>query len=243
VHQRRTVRAGVPPAAGVRGRSVGTLRGHRAGILQLLVLGERLLSLGADQRLLVWAVGDYGAPLVRARPASAHTRVGLAARVRRRSPVRLRAAHSALLCSSLSTCQRAEGARAVPGTHGVAKLVAGVARLHSPSCRCIRWSAFTPELAARAPCQASIALGDDFQPTCMAHPDTYLNKVVVGGADGRLQLWNFASGQRLFEFRPARCAVRCLAASPALDVVGIGLADGRAPVLGAACCRVPDIEA
>ena len=71
-----------------------------------------------------------------------------------------------------------------------------------------------------------IELGDDFQPTCMAHPDTYLNKVVVGGDDGRLQLWNFSSGQRLFEFRPARAAVRCLAPSPALDVVGIGLADG-----------------
>jgi len=93
-------------------------------------------------------------------------------------------------------------------------------------------------LAARAPRQASIALGDDFQPTCMAHPDTYLNKVVVGGADGRLQLWNFASGQRLFEFRPARCAVRCLAASPALDVVGVGLADGRAPARGPACSSV-----
>lgn len=34
-------------------------------------------------------------------------------------------------------------------------------------------------------------------PTCMAHPDTYLNKLLVGGASGRLQLWNFESGQML----------------------------------------------
>ena len=80
--------------------------------------------------------------------------------------------------------------------------------------------------ATRAVAQATVELEEGFQPTCMAHPDTYLNKVVVGGADGRLQLWNFASGQRLFEFRVARCAVRCLAPAPALDIVGAGLADG-----------------
>ena len=37
-------------------------------------------------------------------------------------------------------------------------------------------------------------------PTCMAHPDTYLNKVLVGGTSGRLQLWNFESGQMLHSF-------------------------------------------
>ncbi len=74
--------------------------------------------------------------------------------------------------------------------------------------------------------QATIELEKDFQPTCMAHPDTYLNKVVVGGADGRLQLWNFATRQRLYEFRLSQCAVRCLAPASALDIIGIGLADG-----------------
>jgi len=68
--------------------------GHRAGILQLLVLGDRLLSLGSDRQLLVWAVGEYGEPLARPRPACAHAQAGLAARVRRRSPVRLCIAHS-----------------------------------------------------------------------------------------------------------------------------------------------------
>ena len=59
----------------INARSVGRLQGHSASILQLLVLGERLLSLGADRRLLVWAIGEYGAPEVpRPRvPAQHHT--------------------------------------------------------------------------------------------------------------------------------------------------------------------------
>lgn len=32
--------------------------------LQLLVLGDRLLSLGRDGRLLVWRIGQYAAPEV-----------------------------------------------------------------------------------------------------------------------------------------------------------------------------------
>jgi U3 small nucleolar RNA-associated protein 21 len=60
----------------------------------------------------------------------------------------------------------------------------------------------------------------------MAHPDTYLNKVVLGSAEGRLQLWNFATARQLYEFEGCGSGVACLAPSPALDVVGMGLADG-----------------
>ena len=60
----------------------------------------------------------------------------------------------------------------------------------------------------------------------MAHPDTYLNKVVIGSASGHLQLWNFASGKKLFDFPIADCKVCCVVPSPALDVVGLGLSDG-----------------
>eukprot|EP00955_Chlamydomonas_euryale_P032597 343037-Chlamydomonas_euryale.AAC.1 len=65
----------------------------------------------------------------------------------------------------------------------------------------------------------------------MVHPDTYLNKVLVGGDAGQLQLWNFSSGARVHTFAGwpgAAGGVRCLASSPALDVVGVGLGDGRA---------------
>ena len=73
-------------------------------------------------------------------------------------------------------------------------------------------------------------MGEEFAPTCMAHPDTYLNKVVVASQQGTMQLWNFSKGVRLYEFSVAACAIKCLASSPALDVMGIGLADGCFPV-------------
>lgn len=59
--------------AACRGTIVECRRVHRSGeyrgghvgdILQLLVLGDRLLSLGADRRLLVWRIGQYAAPEV-----------------------------------------------------------------------------------------------------------------------------------------------------------------------------------
>ena len=75
--------------------------------------------------------------------------------------------------------------------------------------------------------QVSIQLPEGFTPTCMAHPDTYLNKVVVGSQEGKLQLWNFASGKMLYEFTGlGDAAVHCIAPSPALDVVGLGMSDG-----------------
>lgn len=38
--------------------------GHRAAVLQMLVLGDNLLSLGKDRQLLVWKIGQYDAPEV-----------------------------------------------------------------------------------------------------------------------------------------------------------------------------------
>ena len=72
----------------------------------------------------------------------------------------------------------------------------------------------------------TIQLPQDFHPTCMAHPDTYLNKVVVGSDDGRMQLWNFSSERCIHQFASVGAAIRCIVPSPALDVVGLGLADG-----------------
>jgi hypothetical protein len=87
--------------------------------------------------------------------------------------------------------------------------------------------------ATPGPLQVEILLAEGFTPTCLAHPDTYLNKVLVGGEGGRAQLWNFSSGKLLYEFVFASGSdVRCIASSPALDVVGIGFADGW----GAAAC-------
>ncbi|GLI63849.1 hypothetical protein VaNZ11_006952 [Volvox africanus] len=69
-----------------------------------------------------------------------------------------------------------------------------------------------------------------FQPSCMCHPDTYVNKVLVGSEGGEMQLWNWRTGDLLYCFKGWGVPIRTLASSPALDVVGVGLADGRAVV-------------
>ena len=78
----------------------------------------------------------------------------------------------------------------------------------------------------------AIQLPKGFTPTCMGHPDTYLNKIVIGSREGKLQLWNFATGKMLYEFTSlGDAAVQCIVPSPALDVVGLGISDGCASLL------------
>jgi len=49
--------------------------------------------------------------------------------------------------------------------------------------------------------QVTITFEAGFEPTTLAHPDTYINKVVVGSADGRLQLWNFLTASLVHTFK------------------------------------------
>lgn len=44
-----------------------------------------------------------------------------------------------------------------------------------------------------ATCDAALEGG--FLPTALAHPPTYLNKVLVGSEGGALQLWNVRTGR------------------------------------------------
>ena len=74
--------------------------------------------------------------------------------------------------------------------------------------------------------QAVIQFDADFKPSCMCHPPTYLNKILFGGADGTLQLWNLVSRARVYTFRGWGAAVTCVEPSPALDVIDAGLASG-----------------
>ncbi len=70
-----------------------------------------------------------------------------------------------------------------------------------------------------------------FEPTCMAHPPTYVNKIIVGSSDGRMQLWNIVTGKLLYEFAAmSHCSIECLVPSSALDVIAVGLMDGSAVV-------------
>lgn len=51
-------------------------------------------------------------------------------------------------------------------------------------------------------------------------------QVVIGSTTGRMQLWNFSTGTKLYTFSLAASRICCIVPSPALDVVGVGLADG-----------------
>lgn len=72
-----------------------------------------------------------------------------------------------------------------------------------------------------------ILLEDKSVPTCIMHPDTYLNKVILGSQDGSLQLWNISTKKKLFEFKGWKSSICCCVSSPALDVIAVGCADGK----------------
>lgn len=55
------------------------------------------------------------------------------------------------------------------------------------------WDSDGEDEETGAMCDA--ALEGDFLPTALAHPPTYLNKVVIGSEGGALQLWNVRTGR------------------------------------------------
>ncbi|XVE99653.1 hypothetical protein REPUB_Repub03eG0218200 [Reevesia pubescens] len=71
-----------------------------------------------------------------------------------------------------------------------------------------------------------IKLDAKFNPTCIMHPDTYLNKVLIGSLEGSLQLWNISTKKKLYEFKEWNSGICSCVSSPALDVVAVGCADG-----------------
>ena len=211
---------------------IGTCSGHSGPIIQLLNLGNVLLSLGSDRRLIVWEDGVYDVPKVTYHCAAATQDNGT------------RTLHDRLVSCRLScsfwhvkTCTDISNKHTQASMHLCSIYVvilharnrlphAGRRALHVPSCMyCAR---LRKSSQAESGClQTVLQLPEGFTPTCMAHPDTYLNKVVVGSQEGKLQLWNFASGKMLFEFQGfATGAIQCIAPSPALDVAGIGLSGG-----------------
>ncbi|XP_043710403.1 WD repeat-containing protein 36-like [Telopea speciosissima] len=72
-----------------------------------------------------------------------------------------------------------------------------------------------------------ILLEDKFNPSCIMHPDTYLNKVIIGSQEGSLQLWNISTKKKIFEFKGWNSSICCCVSSPALDVAAVGCADGK----------------
>ncbi|XP_051958098.1 WD repeat-containing protein 36 [Xyrauchen texanus] len=66
-----------------------------------------------------------------------------------------------------------------------------------------------------------------FEVSAVMHPSTYLNKILFGSSQGSLQLWNVKSNKLLFTFSGWTSAVTVLQQTPAVDVVGVGLASGQ----------------
>ena len=75
---------------------------------------------------------------------------------------------------------------------------------------------------------ACVALPPGFTLTTLIHPPTYINKVVAGSEEGALTVFNISSCKA--KFTSAVCggvSVTALEPSPAVDVIAVGLADGR----------------
>lgn len=65
-----------------------------------------------------------------------------------------------------------------------------------------------------------------FTVTCLIHPSTYLNKILISSQSGEMQLWNFRSMKVLYSFKSYGSPITYLTQSPSIDVIAIGLLDG-----------------
>lgn len=68
---------------------------------------------------------------------------------------------------------------------------------------------------------------DEFEITTLCHPNTYLNKILFGSRQGSLQLWNLKTSKLVYMFRGWDSSVSVLEQAPAIDVVAVGLMNGK----------------
>lgn len=97
---------------------------------------------------------------------------------------------------------------------------------------------------------STLAFGENFTVSTVMHPSTYLNKILVGSMEGRLQLWNIRTQKLIHEYSldmeesigsgifssttnsnsqsptTNTTPITCLIQAPVLDVVAIGFLDG-----------------
>ena len=76
-------------------------------------------------------------------------------------------------------------------------------------------------------------LGVDFQVTSMIPVPTYVNKMLIGGSGGEVELWNLKRFEKVYSFKSLsnRSSVSALASAPVLDVVGVGFSDGSISIV------------
>lgn len=83
------------------------------------------------------------------------------------------------------------------------------------------------DVASQSVYMEMVFANETFRVTALMHPSTYLNKVLLGSKQGRLQLWNIRADKMLYVFEGWGEAITAIEQSPAIDVVAVGLADGR----------------
>ncbi|KAM7362233.1 WD repeat-containing protein 36 [Cochliomyia hominivorax] len=72
---------------------------------------------------------------------------------------------------------------------------------------------------------------EEFQITAIAHPPTYINKIVLGSKQGQLKIWNIKDNRLIYTFSGHNSRVICIEPAPAIDVVAIGHQDGTIVVM------------
>lgn len=63
-------------------------------------------------------------------------------------------------------------------------------------------------------------------PICMIHPNTYVNKILIGMHSGTLLLWNIHTNKLIHTFQPFSSPITYLSQAPVLDIVAVGLENG-----------------
>eukprot|EP00178_Gracilaria_changii_P009024 TRINITY_DN267_c0_g3_i1.p1 TRINITY_DN267_c0_g3~~TRINITY_DN267_c0_g3_i1.p1 ORF type:complete len:995 (+),score=158.07 TRINITY_DN267_c0_g3_i1:6574-9558(+) len=67
----------------------------------------------------------------------------------------------------------------------------------------------------------------DFKVTSVCHPQTYVNKILLGSKDGRCMLVNFRTKKVIHTFPGFSFTVTVLEPSPVVDVIAVGTVDGK----------------
>ncbi|CAH3028123.1 unnamed protein product [Porites evermanni] len=67
----------------------------------------------------------------------------------------------------------------------------------------------------------------NFYVTCLTHPSTYLNKILLCSRQGQMQLWNIKTNKLIYTFSGWSEPILAVEQAPAVDVVGVGLQSGK----------------
>ncbi|KAH8331082.1 hypothetical protein KR067_011308 [Drosophila pandora] len=67
---------------------------------------------------------------------------------------------------------------------------------------------------------------EEFKITAVAHPPTYINKIVLGSQQGQLKILNIKKNTVVCTLNHHESRITCIETAPALDVVAVGYGDG-----------------